>query len=35
MDVCSMDLDIDRSFWRNYGPTNESTIQLLTRSYTG
>ena len=33
--MCSMDLEIDKSFWRNYGPSNESTIQLLTRSYTG
>ena len=35
MDVCSLDDGIEYSFWRNYGPQNESILQLMTRSYSG
>lgn len=35
MDVCSLDNEIEASFWRNHGPQNESILQLMTRTYTG
>lgn len=34
-DVCSMDTELEEKFYSNNGPENETTYQMISRSYNG